>query len=126
MEQQYLIDTNAVIDYLGNLLPINGAAFMDNITPAMTTITVIEVLGWFNATPSQIAKLKPFVDNAIDYQIDEAVVNKTIQLRQQHKIKSPDAIITATALLYNLTLISRDTTDFKNIDGLNVIDPHSL
>jgi predicted nucleic acid-binding protein len=38
----------------------------------------------------------------------------------------PDAIIAATALVYDLVLISRNISDFKNIDGLQVIDPHSL
>ena len=31
----------------------------------------------------------------------------------------------ATAIVHNLTIITSDT-DFKNIDGLTVIDPHSL
>ena len=126
MEQQYLIDTNAVIDYLGNLLPQNGAAFMDNIIPAITTITRIEVLGWYNATTQQLERLKPFIDNTKQYPLDETVIYKTLQLRQQYKIKTPDAIIAATALIYSLILISRNTTDFKIINDLQIIDPHSL
>ena len=126
MEQQYLIDTNAVIDYLGNLLPETGIAFMDNLVPTITTITKIEVLGWYNATPQQLGKLEPFINNVKLYQLDEAVINKTIELRHKQKIKTPDAIIAATALVYNLTLISRNTNDFKNITNLKLIDPYNL
>lgn len=43
-----------------------------------------------------------------------------------HKTKLPDAIIAATALVYDLILITRNTADFKSIDGLKVVDPHSL
>ena len=40
-----------------------------------------------------------------------------------HTIKLPDAIIAATALVYDLTLISRNVSDFKNIEGLKVLNP---
>lgn len=52
MEQpQYLIDTNAVIDYLGNKLPVSGMDFMNTVidaVPNVSVVTKIEVLG-FNA-----------------------------------------------------------------------------
>lgn len=48
---------------------------------------------------------------------------KTIFLRQQFKIKIPDAIIASTALVYNLSLVSHNNKDFKGIPGLTVIDP---
>jgi len=58
--------------------------------------------------------------------INEAVVEKTITIRQTKKIALGDAIIAATALVYDLVLISRNTSDFKNIDDLQVFDPHSF
>jgi predicted nucleic acid-binding protein len=53
-------------------------------------------------------------------------VEASIDIRKKHKTKLPDAIIAATALVYDLVIISRNISDFKNIDGLQVIDPHSL
>jgi predicted nucleic acid-binding protein len=53
-------------------------------------------------------------------------VNKTIAIRKSKTIKLPDAIIAATALTYSLILVTSNTSDFKNIQGLNVIDPRSL
>ncbi|MFM9836651.1 MAG: PIN domain-containing protein [Cyclobacteriaceae bacterium] len=58
--------------------------------------------------------------------INDFIIEKTIELRKTHKTKLPDAIIAATAIVYDLTLISRNTSDFKNIEGLKVIDPHKL
>ncbi len=110
---QYLIDSNAVIDYLGNLLPPVGTNFMDNIIPSISTITRIEILGWYNATPQQLLRLHSFIGNTKQYILNEAVIEATIKLRQQHKIKTPDAIIAATALVYKLILISRNMGDFK-------------
>ena len=51
--------------------------------------------------------------------------NETIALRKIQKIKLPDAIIAATALVHNLTIISRNTSDFKNITGLTCLDPYT-
>jgi predicted nucleic acid-binding protein len=61
---------------------------------------------------------------AYQYQLTPAIVEKTIELRKAYKIKLPDAIIAATALVNKLTLISRDTNDFRKVKGLKVIAPY--
>ncbi|EMM77923.1 toxin-antitoxin system, toxin component, PIN domain protein [Leptospira santarosai str. 2000030832] len=53
-------------------------------------------------------------------------MQETIRLRQAYKIKTPDAIIAATALVHGLTLVSRNVPDFSSISNLNVIDPWKL
>ncbi len=54
------------------------------------------------------------------------MVDTCIEIRKNHKTKLPDAIIAATALVYDLVVVSRNVTDFKNIKGIQVIDPHTL
>lgn len=39
MEQRYLVDTNATIDYLDNKLPDNGASLIDSIVVQISVIT---------------------------------------------------------------------------------------
>lgn len=51
---------------------------------------------------------------------------EAITIRQQYKTKLPDAIIAATALFYGFVLITHNSGDFKNIQGLSVIDPFLL
>lgn len=66
-----------------------------------------------------------FVDSSNVFDLNDDVVRKTIELRKNHKIKLPDAIIAATALIYDLTVLTRNTTDFNKISGLvlnNVFD----
>jgi len=129
MEQpQYLIDTNAVIDYLGNKLPASGMGFMNGVidaVPNVSVVTKIEVLG-FNAPDEHYNTLTDFINDATVLDLTNNVVETSIDIRKKHKTKLPDAIIAATALVYDLVLISRNTSDFKTIDGLKVIDPHSL
>jgi predicted nucleic acid-binding protein len=129
MEQtQYLIDTNAVIDYLGNKIPASGMDFMNAVidaVPNVSVVTKIEVLS-FNAPEQHYQLLTNFINDATVLDITNNVVETCIDIRKKHKTKLPDAIIAATALVYDLVLISRNTSDFKNIDGLQVIDPQSV
>lgn len=129
MEQpQYLIDTNAVIDYLGNKLPGSGMDFMNTVidaVPNVSVVTKIEVLG-FNAPEQHYKTLSDFLNDANVLDLTSNVVEASIEIRKKHKTKLPDAIIAATALVYNLILISRNISDFKNINDLQVIDPHSV
>lgn len=127
MEQpNYLIDTNAVIDYLGKRLPESGMDFMDdviNAVPNVSVITKIEVLG-FNAPDNHSRILVNFMSDATVLDLTDEVVDVCIALRKEYKTKLPDAIIAATALVYDFTLITRNVNDFKNIHGLNVKNAH--
>ena len=48
------------------------------------------------------------------------IKKRAIQIKQKYKIKLPDAIIAATAILYNIPFITADA-DFKVITELNLI-----
>ncbi len=129
MEQlQYLIDTNAVIDYLGNKLPASSMDFMNMVVdsvPIVSVITKIELLG-FDAPEEHYQLLTNFINDATVMNLTDNVVETSIEIRKKHKTKLPDAIIAATALVYDLVVVSRNISDFKNINGLRVIDPHDL
>ena len=125
MGTRYLIDTNIIIDFSENRLPVNAKLFVAEIIdkePNISIINKIELLG-FSVVTSEIIE---FTDAANIINLTEDIANQTIRLRKKRKIKLPDAIIAATALVYNLTLISRNTKDFDGIDGLEFINPHDL
>jgi len=126
MEQTYLIDTNVLIDNFGNKLPEKAKTFLNTFEPVVSAVTKIEVLGWLNATKEQLNPFYNFIEITTVLPINETVIEKTIAIRQTKKIPLADAIIAGTALVYSLILISRNTSDFKNIDGLKVINPHTL
>ena len=58
--------------------------------------------------------------------ISQEVTLKTIELRKDYKIKLPDALIAATTLVFNFTLVSRNVSDFKKIAGLSCVDAHLM
>jgi predicted nucleic acid-binding protein len=88
-------------------------------------MTKIEVLGFKNTADTE-ALLNDFIDACMIIPLSEETIDQTIQIRKKHKIKTPDAIIAASAKVLALTLISRNITDFKKIGGLKVIDRGQL
>jgi predicted nucleic acid-binding protein len=61
--------------------------------------------------------------DSITLPMTDLVVEKTISLKRTLKIKLPDAVIAATAIVNNLTLISRNDEDFRKISGLKYLNP---
>ncbi len=125
---QYLIDSNALIDYLGQKLPANGMVFMNRIVdavPNVSVITKIEVLG-FNTSDENYKLLADFMNDSTILDLSGNVVDECIDIRRKYKIRLPDAIIAATAHVYDMVLISRNISDFRNIHDLQLVDPYSL
>jgi predicted nucleic acid-binding protein len=113
----FLADTNAIIyvfegkDYM---LP-----FLLNIT-SISVISEIELRGFYKITPNEEEIIKALLDDleiiSLDYQIKELA----IKLKRNYKIKLPDAIIAATAIKKNLSLLTADK-DFVKIDELELV-----
>ena len=126
MGTRFLLDTNAVIYYLGNKLPTAASEFLDasfEEEAFISVISQIELLGWTPPQGQSLAPVENFVNKATIYPLSPAVVQKTIEIRRSRKIKLPDAIIAATALVNNFTIISRNMSDFTGIAGLTCLDP---
>ena len=126
MVAKYLLDTNPIIDFLNGRLPASGKDFIAAIEPTISVISHIELLSNKNIPTQEWDQLLAFIQIAVIYSLESSIVAQSIILRQSHKLKTPDAIIAATALTHNFTLITRNLSDFKNIPGLVVIDPYAL
>lgn len=129
MGPRYLLDSNTVIDYIARLHPENGRQWLNKIVDEeiiVSVITQIEVLSFDPGKDDNYPVLVDFFETANIFDLTGDVISKTIQIRQKQKIKLPDAVIAATALCNDFTLVTRDVKDFKNVKGLQVIDPHSL
>lgn len=51
------------------------------------------------------------------------MILQTIEVRKNYRIKLPDAIIAATAMVHGFTLVSRNDADFGKITGLKYWNP---
>lgn len=122
--QQVVIDTNVLISWYKTGV-ITSNKDLSAIAPIFSIITKIEALGFQHITNGEIRAINSMLGSGELVYISEALAEQTINLRQKHKIKTPDAIIAATALTYNAELWTANTSDFTNIQGLKLFNPLS-
>ena len=63
MGQKYLIDSNVLIDYMGDLLPAKGSDFVEKLFNThflISVVTKIEILG-YNDLPRKMSAMSNFV-----------------------------------------------------------------
>jgi predicted nucleic acid-binding protein len=126
--EQYIIDTSVLSDYLSASFPPAGMGFMDSAIdsiPNISIITQIELLCWVtdDATSQNVQN---FIADSVILNISHDVINHCVNIRKGKKIKTPDAIIAATALANGYTIVTKNEKDFDNIKGLKIINPHKL
>lgn len=126
--ERYLIDTNVVSDYFSASLPATGLLFMDSVIdagPVLSVIAQIELLCWKTDLANE-QRVKDFISDSDILDITPNVILHCVKIRRNKKIKTPDAIIAATALAHDYTLVSNNDKDFKGIKGLKYVNPHSI
>jgi len=120
-----LVDTNILIYHT------KGAQIATSFLARLLTqqalhisiLTKIEFLGWDKHTAEGFEKCQRLINTAHIYPVEENISNKAIELKRRSSIKLADSVIAATALLNNLKLATRNTDDFRGIDGLEIINP---
>jgi len=100
--------------------------FLQNRTTFVSVITRSELLGWKLIAAEDEIMIKEFILDSTVFSLEESIIERTILLRKSIKIKLPDAIIAATALEYNMKLLSHNIRDFINIPDLIVVDANTL
>jgi len=119
---KFLIDTNIIIYMMQNRLKISDFAKKeDNFY--ISSITYIETLGYPFSNQDEENGIIIFCDMFERIFLTKEIEKQTIFIRKSSKIKLPDAIIAATAIVHNLTLVTHNMDDFKNIQGLNLLNP---
>ncbi|MCK6614935.1 MAG: type II toxin-antitoxin system VapC family toxin [Ignavibacteriaceae bacterium] len=117
----FLADSNIIIYAITG--KHNAAIeFISETFPSVSVITKMEVLGYHNLDRTQFDEFLNFFEIINVIPLTNPIVNKTIKIRKYRKIKLADAIIPATAIVSNLTPVTANLEDFKNIPGLSVLN----
>ncbi len=125
---QYLIDNNVISHFLSRQFSPESMEFIGEIidnTPNISIITKIESLAWVTSDKNKERIIADFVEYSNIFELTPPIVNLCIKIKRNRKIKTPDAIIAATAICNNLTLITSDK-DFTNISDLKVLNPNRI
>lgn len=118
-------DSNILIYHLNDALPPSVLNQVESWITAGAVISVmsrIEVLG-YPQTADQLQQAMRLLAYFDEIPLHEPVVQRTITLRQQHRIRLPDALIAATALDLGFPLVTRNMQGFHTINGLIILNP---
>jgi len=127
---RWLLDTNVWIDaHAGRADACRVFAEARAVQGAwvgFSAMTRLETLGYAGLSEADEQALRALLAQFEEEPLLPTVIEEAIRLRRLHKLKSPDAIVAATALLQQAELVTRNTSDFKKIAGLPVLDTQSF
>ncbi len=125
---RYLLDTNIIIEAVGGSAPaveiFEKAVRSDWV--GYSSITRLELFGYPNLTSEEENALNVVINEIEEKAVTSSVVDRAIDIRRAIRIKTPDAIIAATAMGVGAILVTRNEDDFKSIDGLEIVNPWAL
>ena len=125
----YLLDTDWLIDYLGGREP--ARVLVESLLPSGLAISVITYAEFYEGVvdsprgAEHLRKLEDFTVGVDVHGIDRTIAHifgeRRAALRARGLlIDNFDLLIAATALRFDLALVTRNTRDFERIEGLRL------
>ena len=107
-----LLDTNVALYLLGGRLaePLPAGNY------GVSVVTEMELLAWPSLTSEEEKKVREFLGQVAICELTPSIRARAVQLRKEHHLKLPDAIVCATVEL-GVELWTNDTTIAK-VSGL--------
>ena len=112
-----VLDTNIIL-YL-----LNGddelAVILNKMELFVSIISEIELLGYQDLSAEDKIKIGNFISEFSIIPLNSEIKNICINIKQKSKVKTPDAIVAATAIYLHLPLITSDK-GFEKIENLDL------
>jgi predicted nucleic acid-binding protein len=104
MATRYVLDTNVALYLLGGrlLAPLPTGEFY------LSVISEMEMLSYPSLKEDEAQMVRQLLAKLTVVGLGDEIKNAAIALRKQHRLKLPDAIICATAISVDATLLSND------------------
>jgi predicted nucleic acid-binding protein len=119
-------DTNIIINILSEnpdekVLEISSY-YINTKTAYISEIVLMEMLSWNSLSKEDVEKLLKNILKLFKVKKHNREISlKTSEIRRlEKKVKLPDAIIAATAIVYGKKLFTNNLEDFKNISELDL------
>lgn len=123
MVERILLDTNIIIHYVqGDDVFVNylDKKIFDYAVLFVSTITITELYSKSDITKNEADLIDEFLSRVNIIYVDSQIAKTAGFLRRISKIKTPDAIIAATAICSNIILATENDKDFINIEELKL------
>ena len=101
-------------------VPKNQNVLCQGLTPSPLRL---ELFGFPGLKEDEEAKITALLQAFDEVAVNSAVIDRAIEIRRRTKMKVPDAIIGASALVLDCNLITRNVSDFTMINGLKAARP---
>ncbi len=102
---RFLLDTNILLYLIGKKIPVDA---LPEGEFSVSFVTELEVLSYPSITAQEELQLKRLLQDIPVIDITAEIKERTIDLRKKYNLRLPDAIIAATALQLDATLITND------------------
>jgi predicted nucleic acid-binding protein len=110
-----LLDTNAIIALFDGNEIVKG--LLEGNVLHISFVSEMEALSYQQLSDREIKMVESFIGDCIVLELSPDIKKLAIATRKKHKLKLPDAIIAATALYYQLPLVSADKA-FDKVEDL--------
>ena len=121
---RYLLDSVIVIDHFNGVEAATDFLSAHGKECSISVITRAETLAGFTEESEYLAR--ELLDSFATLPVTIEVADLAAGLRRTQRWKLPDAIQAAIALQEGLTLITRNTRDFRDGDPVSVEVPYSV
>jgi predicted nucleic acid-binding protein len=113
-----LVDTDVLVDHLRGqrrFVPADDVVHVSAVTRA-------ELAATLGALESPVVRL---LNSMTEIPVDTAIAERGGSIRRQTGAPLASALIAATAVEHDLTLVTRNLWDYKGIAGLNAMAPEA-
>jgi len=105
-----LLDTNAILNFLKKDSDVFNLPLLLSQHECFTSVIVkLELLKYPDITPDEENAINEFLRLVPIITLNQSIENEIIALSRSTKLKLPDAIIGATAIVYGAEVVTRDT-----------------
>jgi predicted nucleic acid-binding protein len=119
-----VLDTNIIIAYLDNedcVVSTIHTLFQTGTLLLIPAVVHTELLSFSGFSEKEVRNTDAFlIENFVFVHIDQRISRIAAEIRRTVRIQTPDAYIAATALAYNVPLITRNVRDFTRVPHLQV------
>lgn len=127
--KKFLIDTDILIDFLRGVIKIHDF-LLDLKNQESLVISVVNIVEIYSGkdikdTTKRVA-IEEFLSEFEIILLDENLSKEAGEIKLEAQISFADAIIAATALSYDLILVSRNTKHFSKVKGLKIETPYKF
>ena len=101
---RYVLDTNVVLYFLGGRLaePFPTGPY------TISVISELELLAYPGLVSSEEQRIRAFLADIAVAELTQTIKSHAVELRKRYSLKLPDAIVAATALALEATLLTND------------------